>query len=311
MLLAKNHSVYILFFISVILMQEQKSPHIVSGKEIAKEMKDQVKVEVESLTQQLHRKPRIISLIVGDNKESKLYLKLRNKACFEVGIEAIQHEFPNAVTERELISYIQKINDDNEIDGILVQLPLPTHLDSKKILACINPKKDVEGFTAENIGQLVNGNPILVPCTPKAVMKILAYHNVELQGRNVVIVNHSTVVGKPLALLCLQENATVSVVHFYTKNMKEITRKADVLITAAGVANLITEDDVKEGAIVIDVAIINTENGVRGDVDFDQVKQKARLITPVPGGVGPVTIASALENMIITTKSSCTGEKKV
>jgi len=292
-------------------MKEQKSTIIVSGKKIAQEMKDQVKIEVESLTQRLQRKPRVISLIVGDNKESKLYLKLRNKACFEVGIDAIQHEFPNAVTERELISKIHNINDDEEIDGILVQLPLPSHLNTQRILSCINPKKDVEGFTAENIGRLVNGNPHLVPCTPNAVMKILAYHQIELKGSHVVIVNHSTVVGKPLALLCLQENATVSIVHVFTKNMKEITRKADVLITAAGVANLITEDHVKDGAIVIDVAIVNTEKGVTGDVDFEQVKNKTRLITPVPGGVGPVTIASALENMVKTTKLSLSGEKEV
>ncbi len=292
-------------------MQEQKSTIIVSGKKIAQEMKDQVKIEVESLTQRLQRKPRVISLIVGDNKESKLYLKLRNKACFEVGIDAIQHEFPNAVTERELISKIHNINDDEEIDGILVQLPLPSHLNTQRILSCINPKKDVEGFTAENIGRLVNGNPHLVPCTPNAVMKILAYHHVELKGSNVVIVNHSTVVGKPLALLCLQENATVSVVHVFTKNMREITRKADVLITAAGVANLITEDHVKDGAIVIDVAIVNTEKGVTGDVDFEQVKNKTQLITPVPGGVGPVTIASALGNIVKTTKLSLSGEKEV
>jgi len=292
-------------------MKEQKSTIIVSGKKIAQEMKDQVKIEVESLTQRLQRKPRVISLIVGDNKESKLYLKLRNKACFEVGIDAIQHEFPNAVTERELISKIHNINDDEEIDGILVQLPLPSHLTTQRILSCINPKKDVEGFTAENIGRLVNGNPHLVPCTPNAVMKILAYHQIELKGSHVVIVNHSTVVGKPLALLCLQENATVSIVHVFTKNMREITRKADVLITAAGVANLITEDYVKDGAIVIDVAIVNTEKGVTGDVDFEQVKNKTRLITPVPGGVGPVTIASALGNMVKTTKLSLSGEKEV
>ena len=292
-------------------MQEQKSTIIVSGKKIAQEMKNQVKIDVESLTQRLQRKPRVISLIVGDNKESKLYLKLRNKACFEVGIDAIQHEFPNAVTERELISKIHNINDNEEIDGILVQLPLPSHLNTQRILSCINPKKDVEGFTAENIGRLVNGNPHLIPCTPNAVMKILAYHKIELKGSHVVIVNHSTVVGKPLALLCLQENATVSVVHVFTKNMREITRKADVLITAAGVANLITEDHVKDGAIVIDVAIVNTEKGVTGDVDFEQVKNKTRLITPVPGGVGPVTIASALGNMVRTTKLSISGEKEV
>jgi methylenetetrahydrofolate dehydrogenase (NADP+) / methenyltetrahydrofolate cyclohydrolase len=285
-------------------MQQTNSTQIVSGKDIAQQIKTQVKTDVESITKQLKRKPQVKSFIVGDNQESKLYLKLRNKACFEVGIKAIQHEFSEAVTFRELANEIEKTNSDDQVDGIFVQLPLPKHLDAQKVLSCIHPRKDVEGFTAKNMGRLVNNNPFLVPCTPQAVMHILNHHQIPLKGSHVVIINHSTVVGKPLALLCLHENATVSVAHVFTKNLKAITVQADVLITAAGVPNLITNEMIKKDAVVIDVAIVKTKEGITGDVDFKQVKDKASLITPVPGGVGPVTIASALQNIMKATNAS-------
>src|SRR6056297_1714345 len=197
-------------------MQQTNSTQIVSGKDIAQQIKNQVKTDVESITKQLKRKPQVKSFIVGDNKESKLYLKLRNKACFEVGIKGVQHEFSEAVTFRELANEIEKTNSDDQVDGIFVQLPLPKHLDAQKVLSCIHPSKDVEGFTAENMGRLVNNDPFLVPCTPQAVMHILNHHQIPLKGSHVAIINHSTVVGKPLALLCLHENATVSVAHVFT-----------------------------------------------------------------------------------------------
>ena len=292
------------------MMQQQDTSPVISGKEIANVLKKRVKQDVERLQKELNRKPRVISFIVGDNQESKLYLKLRNKACFEVGIDAVQHEFPEAVTFRELVSELEKANADDQVDGIFVQLPLPKHLDAQTVLSHIHPSKDVEGFTAENMGNLVNNNPFLVPCTPQAVMHILDHHQIPLKGAHVVIVNHSTVVGKPLALLCLQRNATVSVAHVFTKDLKAITTQADVLITAAGVPKLITKDMVKKDAVVVDVAIVKTDQGVTGDVDFDEVKEKVKLITPVPGGVGPVTIASALENMVKATTASRTVKKK-
>ena len=285
-------------------MQQTNSTQIVSGKDIAQQIKNQVKTDVESITKQLKRKPQVKSFIVGDNKESKLYLKLRNKACFEVGIKAVQHEFSEAVTFRELANEIEKTNSDDQVDGIFVQLPLPKHLDAQKVLSCIHPSKDVEGFTAKNMGRLVNNDPFLVPCTPQAVMHILNHHQIPLKGSHVAIINHSTVVGKPLALLCLHENATVSVAHVFTTNLKAITSQADVLITAAGVPNLITKEMIKKDAVIIDVAIVKTENGITGDVNFKQVKEKASLITPVPGGVGPVTIASALQNIMKATNAS-------
>lgn len=289
-------------------MQEQNSSHIVSGRNIAQIMKDQIRTDVELLTARLKRKPKVISFIVGENKESELYLKLRNNACAEVGIETSQKAFSSSISEEELIYEIKKSNQNPVIDGIFVQLPLPSHLDTSHVLSFINPKKDVEGFTAQNMGFLVTGNSFLVPCTPKAVLKILDHHRIQLKGAHVVIVNHSTVVGKPLALLCLKRNATVSVAHVFTKNLKKITAEADVLITAAGVPSLIKEDFVKDGAVVIDVAIVKTDQGITGDVDFDEVKQKTSLITPVPGGVGPVTIAAALENMVQATQAQLDGE---
>ncbi len=289
-------------------MQKQNPSRIVSGKKIAQIMKDEVKTDVELLTARLKRKPKILSFIVGENKESELYLTLRNKACNQVGIDTEQKSFSSSISENNLITEIQKSNENPDIDGIFVQLPLPPHIDSQHVLSFISPSKDVEGFTPKNMGLLLTGNQFLVPCTPKAVMKILDHHRIQLKGKHVVIINHSTVVGKPLVLLCLQRNATVSVAHVYTRNLKKITRQADVLITAAGVPSLIKEDFVKDGVVVIDVAIVNTDKGITGDVDFDQVKQKTSLISPVPGGVGPVTIASALENMVKATQARLDGE---
>lgn len=291
-------------------MKSQSSVQIVSGKKIAQLIKDQVKSDVTSITQRRQRTPRVMSFLVGNNEESKLYLKLRNKACEQVGITTVQQEFSEQISEQEFINEIKQANTDPKIDGIFVQLPLPDHIDAQKVLSYIHPTKDVEGFTVENMGRILIGKPFLIPCTPLAVMKILAYHNISLKGTHVVIVNHSTVVGKPLSLLCLQQNATVSVAHVFTKDLKAITTQADVLITAAGVPQLIKKDYVKDGAVIIDVAIVNTDQGVTGDVDFESAKEKASLITPVPGGVGPVTIASALENIVKATQASIDGEQK-
>lgn len=285
-------------------MKHQIDSRIVCGKDIADVIKRQVKNEVKDLTRKLKRKPQIVSLIVGDNIESKLYLKLRTKACEEVGIQAMQRDFSKNIREKDLINEIIKLNKDAQVDGILVQLPLPNQLSSYKILSHMLPEKDVEGFTPTNMGRLMNNDAFLVPCTPLAVMRILSHFNIRLEGSHVVIVNHSTVVGKPLALLCLKENATVSVAHVFTNDLKQITRKADVLVTAAGVPQLITRDHVKDNAVVIDVSIVKTDQGISGDVDFESVIKKTKLITPVPGGVGPVTIASSLENMVKITKTS-------
>ena len=271
-------------------------------------IKEEVKLDGKNLTEQLNRKPRIVSLIAGNNAEARLYLKLRNTACDEVGIQTIQREYSLDVIEKDLIEDIIELNTDPSVDGILVQLPLPERVSPQSIFYHISPEKDVEGFNPFNLGQLMYNDSSLVPCTPLAVMHILFYHRIALQGSHVVIVNHSTVVGKPLALLCLQQNATVSVAHVFTTDLKQITRKADVLVTAAGIPKLITEQHVKDDAVVIDVSIVKTDNGITGDVDFESVKKKTQLITPVPGGVGPVTIASALQNMVKTSLNSICGD---
>jgi len=289
-------------------MQNQSDTQVISGKEIADAIKKQVKIDIKKIYSKLNRKPRVVSLLSGENAEARLYLKLRNKACNEVGITAVQHEFSSDIDENDLLDEIHQLNNNSQVDGIFVQLPLPNQINPQHVLSQIDPQKDIEGFTAVNMGRLVTNTPFLTPCTPLAVMHILAYHNVSLKGAHVVIVNHSTVVGKPLALLCLQQNATVSIAHVFTKDLKSLTTQADVLITAAGVPNLIKKDFVKNDAVVIDVAIIQTKQGVTGDVDFSHVKNKTRLISPVPGGVGPVTIASALENIVKAIRASLEGE---
>jgi len=275
---------------------------IVYGKPIADKMKETVKDQVEEFRKKYGYSPRITSIIVGDNAEARLYLRLRDKACAAVGIESIHEELSEDATEEELISIIKKNNSDDNVHGILIQFPLPPRFSVNRIMNILEPGKDVEGFTPENLGNLFIGNEFLVPCTPLAVMKILEHEHITIQGKHVVIVNHSTVVGKPLSALCLNRNATVSVAHVYTPDLKKITRQADVLITAAGVPGLITSDHVKKDACVIDVSIVNTKDGVTGDVVRDEVLEKAIFITPVPGGVGPVTIASALSNMMKTAE---------
>jgi methylenetetrahydrofolate dehydrogenase (NADP+) / methenyltetrahydrofolate cyclohydrolase len=275
---------------------------IILGKPISDKIRATVKNQVDDFKKKYGFNPMITSIIIGANPEARLYLRLRDKACAAVGIESIHEELPEDVTEKEVINIIKKHNSDGRIHGILIQFPLPSGLSVENIMNSIEPGKDVEGFTPENLGNLLIGNEFLVPCTPLAVIKILEHEDINLEGKHVVIVNHSTVVGKPLTALCLNRNATVSIAHVYTKNLLEITRQADILITAAGVPGLITKDHIKDGTGVIDVSIVNTSDGVTGDIRPSEVQQKAAFITPVPGGVGPVTVACALSNMMKTAE---------
>lgn len=275
---------------------------IILGKPISDKIRATVKNQVDDFKKKDGFNPRITSIIIGSNPEAHLYLRLRDKACGTVGIESVHEELPEDVTEKEVINIIKKHNSDGRIHGILIQFPLPSGLSVENIMNSIEPGKDVEGFTPENLGNLMIGNEFLVPCTPLAVIKILEHEDINLEGKHVVIVNHSTVVGKPLTALCLNRNATVSIAHVYTKNLVEITQQADILITAAGVPGLITKDHIKDGAGVIDVSIVNTSDGVTGDILSSEVQQKAAFITPVPGGVGPVTVACALSNMMKTAE---------
>jgi len=282
---------------------------IIQGKPIAEKIKQRVKSEVDSYKHLFGFAPRILSIIIGDNPEAHLYLKLRDTACRSVGIESIHEVLPSNTSESDLLDIIKKNNSNNDIHGMLIQFPLPPHFSLETTMNTLSPDKDVEAFTPRNLGNLLIGHEHLVPCTPLAVIEILENVHIDLKGKHVVIVNHSTVVGKPLTALCLNRNATVSVAHIYTKNLMDITVHADILITAAGVPGLITADHVKKESVVIDVSIVKTDAGVSGDVVFSDVIEKASYVTPVPGGVGPVTVACALRNMMRTTTIIAKGSR--
>ncbi|MFH1835464.1 MAG: tetrahydrofolate dehydrogenase/cyclohydrolase catalytic domain-containing protein [Methanobacteriota archaeon] len=269
---------------------------IIDGAKKALEIKASLKKEVKTLSEK-GVTPALATILVGDDSSSRIYLKLKEKACVEVGIKSNQFELPADASEGEVISLITKLNSDELVHGILVQLPLPKHLNEYKTLSNINPSKDVDGFHPQNLGKLAFKDEALAPATPKGIV-VLLEDLTRLEGKNVCIVNHSIVVGKPLALMLLSRNATVDVCHVYTKNLANHTKAADILISATGVPKLIKKDMVAEGAIVIDVGVSKTEEGITGDVDFEKVKEKASHITPVPGGVGPMTIAILLQNTI-------------
>jgi methylenetetrahydrofolate dehydrogenase (NADP+)/methenyltetrahydrofolate cyclohydrolase len=273
---------------------------IVNGNEIAKEIRKKISEEIIQLKKKYNSNPVIMTVIVGDDSSSKLYLKLRDKACKDVGIISKHCEFDEKISEQKIFQTIQKLNVDNSVHGILFQYPVPNHLSQEKLIQVIDQRKDVEGFNPVNLGRTLIGDEYLVPCTPLSVLTILEHEHIALKGKDIVIVNHSNVVGKPLAALLLNRNATVTICHVFTKNLKQYTSKADILITGAGVPKLITLDHIKNNAIVLDVGIVETKDGIRGDVDFDSVKEKAAVLTPVPGGVGPITIACALKNMVKT-----------
>lgn len=276
---------------------------IVNGREIAKEIRNKITSDVQRLKKKHKKEPLITTIVIGENPSSELYLKLRTAACKEVGIRSKLLRFDANVSETTLLTTIQNLNDDPSVNGIFIQYPAPDHLSPNRLMSAVTPRKDVEGFNPENLGRTLIGDEALVPCTPLSVLTILAHEQIPLKGKDVVIVNHSNIVGKPLAALLLNRNATVAITHVFTKNLKAYTTKADILITGAGVQNLITKDHITENAIVIDIGIVETKDGICGDVDFESVKKKAALVTPVPGGVGPVTIACALSNMLKTYRN--------
>jgi len=276
---------------------------VIDGKKIAKEIKITLAKEIQHLQKKYGTKPLLTTITIGQDPTSTMYLKLRDNACKEIGISTQHLSFDAECTENQVTEAIRTLNTDESRHGILIQYPVPSHLHSEHLMAAIDPAKDVEGFHPLNLGNTMIGKEDLVPCTPLAVLTILAQTKISLQGKDVVIVNHSTVVGKPLAALLLNRNATVAVCHVFTKDLKEYTQNADVLISAAGVPRLITTEHVKNQAVVVDVGIVETKEGIRGDVDFQNVKEKASVITPVPGGVGPVTIACALSNMVKTYRT--------
>jgi methylenetetrahydrofolate dehydrogenase (NADP+)/methenyltetrahydrofolate cyclohydrolase len=273
---------------------------IINGTEIAQEIRKSIRQDIQRLKKKYQQEPLIATIVIGENPSSELYLKLRTAACRDVGIASRLVRFNADISEKTILETLQSLNTDPLVHGIFIQYPVPSHLSSNKLMRTVNARKDVEGFNPENLGKTLIGDEILVPCTPLSVLTILHHEQVELKGKDVVIINHSNVVGKPLAALLLNRNATVTISHVFTKNLKTYTSQADIIITGAGVPNLITTDYIKEKAIVIDVGITETKEGVRGDVDFESVQSKASAVTPVPGGVGPVTIACALSNMVKT-----------
>ena len=275
---------------------------IIDGKQISTDIKDELKETVARLKEQ-GIEGALAVIQVGADPASSVYVRNKKKACEYIGIRSVSYELPEETTEEELLGIIEKLNEDNTINGILCQLPVPAHMDENKIIRAIAPQKDVDGFHTQNVGALVVGQEGFVSCTPAGVIQLLKRSDIAIEGKHCVVVGRSNIVGKPMALLMLQENATVTICHSRTKNLKEICKEADILIVAIGKPKFITADYVKEGATVIDVGIHRMEDGkLCGDVDFDQVEPHVSAITPVPGGVGPMTIAMLMNNCVESMK---------
>ena len=275
---------------------------IIDGKELAKKIRGNLKVECDELKEQ-GIIPKLAVIMVGDNPASKVYVRNKSRACNEVGIEYEEYLLEETISQKELNDLIGKLNENKEISGILLQSPIPNHLDINQAFKAISYKKDVDGFTPASVGKLTIGEDTFISCTPYGVIKMFEEYNIDLTGKDVVIVGRSNIVGKPLAQCCLAKNATVTVCHSRTKNLKEHTKRADVVIAAIGKANFITADMVKKDAVVIDVGINRNDDGkLVGDVDFENVEKVASYITPVPGGVRPMTIAMLMNNVIKAAK---------
>ena len=278
---------------------------LIDGKALAQEVRDRLARESAELFAQKSIKPGLATILIGDDPASHVYVRNKQKACELAGIYVDDHKLPASTTQVELLTLIEQKNVDPKIHGILVQLPLPKHIDSKVILEAVSPLKDADGFHPYNFGRLVEGHPVFEACTPKGVIKMIESAGVTVEGKRAVVLGRSNIVGKPLALMLLQRNATVTICHSKTKDLPAVCREADLLLVAIGKAKFVTADMVREGAVVIDVGMNKTPEGkLCGDVDFDAVSQKAAWISPVPGGVGPMTIAMLLENTVESAKRS-------
>lgn len=275
-------------------------PQIIDGKTISAQIKDEVKEQVAALAAQ-GKKVCLAVIQVGDDPASSVYVGNKKKACAYVGIESLAYELAEETTQEELVELIRELNDREDVNGILVQLPLPAQIDEDAVIQAIDPKKDVDGFHPRSVGALCIGQPGFVSCTPAGIIQLLKRSGVEIEGKECVVVGRSNIVGKPMALLLLRENGTVTVAHSRTKDLKEVTRRADILVVAVGKPKMITREYVKEGAVVIDVGIHRNENNkLCGDVDYEDVAPVCSAITPVPGGVGPMTIAMLMHNCCAT-----------
>lgn len=272
---------------------------VISGKEVAKQKREQLKQQIDVLKAQ-GITPGLVVLLVGNDPASRSYVTAKDKASHELGMHSQLIELPETISQQELLSYIETYNNDETIHGILVQLPLPKHIDEQAVIEAISPAKDVDGFHPINVGKMVIGQDTFFPCTPYGILHLVETMNIDITGKHVVVIGRSNIVGKPVGQLFLNANATVTYCHSRTKNLAEMTRQADILIVAIGRANFVTKEHVKEGAVVIDVGVnrLETTGKLCGDVLFDEVKQVASYITPVPGGVGPMTITMLMNNTV-------------
>ncbi len=278
---------------------------IIDGTKIAQDIRNEVRQGVLELKASRGIVPGLAVILVGDDPASQVYVGRKAKACAEVGFLSREYKLPADTEEKKLLKIIKKLNKDELVHGILVQLPLPKHISTENIIAAINPDKDVDGFHPYNVGGLVTGTPLFVPCTPRGIMELISRSGIDLTGKEAVVVGRSNIVGKPMAFLLLAQNATVTMCHSRTKDLPSVTRRADVLIAAIGKPRMIKADMVKEGAVIIDVGVNRLENGkLAGDVDFDEVAPRASYITPVPGGVGPMTIAMLMKNTLDAARRS-------
>ena len=275
---------------------------IIDGKLISQNLKDKVKIEVEKLKIE-GVYPCLAVIIVGDDPASRVYVNNKKKACEYTGIKSLEYALPASTSEEELLRLIGKLNDDDEVNGILCQLPLPKHIDEKSVINAINPEKDVDAFHPSNVGHIMIGDQTFLPCTPAGVIEMFDSCNIDLAGKNCVVIGRSNIVGKPMAMLLMQRDATVTICHSKTNNLPEITKRADIIVSSVGKAGFLTADMVKDGAVVIDVSINRNSDGkLCGDADFEAVKEKASYITPVPGGVGPMTISILMKNTLSAAK---------
>lgn len=276
---------------------------IINGKYVSAEVRKNITEEIKDFVAETGVTPGLAVILVGNNPASAVYVRNKHKACLEVGINSYEITMPEDTTEDELLAKIDELNNDSKVHGILVQLPLPKHISEEKVINRISPAKDVDAFHPTNVGKIVSGKYDFIPCTPAGIMELLHFYNVEISGKECVVIGRSNIVGKPMALLLLAENGTVTVCHSRTKDLKEVTKRADILVVAIGKPNFVTADMVKQGAVVVDVGINRLDNGkLCGDVDFEAVEPISSMITPVPGGVGPMTITMLLKNTLTAAK---------
>ncbi len=277
---------------------------IIDGKEVSAKLRQDIKLQVEEFTSSTGKTPGLAVILVGNNPASAVYVRNKHKACLETGINSYQIELPEAISEDELLLKIDELNADSNVNGILVQLPLPRHISEEKVINRISPEKDVDAFHPQNVGKIMIGSYSFLPCTPAGIMELLNYYNVEVESKSCVVIGRSNIVGKPMAHLLLEKNGTVTVCHSRTKGLKEICLGADIIVVAIGKPEFLTADMVKPGAVVIDVGINRLDDGrLVGDVAFDDVSKVASMITPVPGGVGPMTITMLLKNTLTAAKN--------